>query len=626
MPPVILRQLFDRMPFGVSVWHLSDRAPPNHLTLLDANPSALASLGAVLDQAVGRSLGDLAPAEDYPEGLLATMREGGVRFLGQLAVTPPGGDPVSLEVLAVPLGADEVALVSHRTDAPVRASDLTQAARLALRRVLDALPDGIATLREGRVTRANRRLLAMLGHDDEDLVGLALERLVRPESQATVATQLAVAERGRPSMAEATLMRRDGAPVPVELHLVHLDLDGPLVFAVIHDLTERRMLMAKAMEHDRLTALGTLAAGLSHEMNNPLAYLTANLDFVREELAALGAEGQLAQVPAARLAELDAALADARDGAERVVATVADVKAFARTDFAPAEVVDLVDVLDVCLDLAANEIRHRAGLVRRVPEGPVPVPGDRGRLGQVLLPILVNAAQAIPAGDAAGHQITVTLKAESDLAVLTVQDTGEGMTEAVRRRLFDPFFTTRPQGRGTGLGLSVAHGIVTGLGGSLAAESVPGAGTTVTIQLPVRTPARAAAVSPRSATPAPARRGRILVVDDEAMIGLAVRRTLAADHEVVVTNRAADALARLADGTRFDVILCDLMMPEVTGMDLWARVAPEVRPRILFLTGGAFTDEAEAFLEDERPPVMTKPFDTEALRAEVARRLAEDDD
>ena len=155
----------------------------------------------------------------------------------------------------------------------------------------------------------------------------------------------------------------------MELHLVKLALGGPLVLGVIRDLTERRALMAKVLEHDRLTALGTLAAGLSHEMNNPLAYLTANLDFVREELEALGAAGALAAVDPARLAELEVALADARGGAERVVATVADLRAFARADLAPTETVDLVDVLDLCLDLTGNEIR---------PPGPAGAPGPRG--------------------------------------------------------------------------------------------------------------------------------------------------------------------------------------------------------------------------------------------------------
>ncbi len=308
-----------------------------------------------------------------------------------------------------------------------------------------------------------------------------------------------------------------------------------------------------------------------------------------------------------------------------MVATVADLRAFARADLAPTETVDLVDVLDLCLDLTGNEIGHRARLVRRVPEGPVPVAGDRGRLGQVVLPLLVNAARAIPAGEVERHQITVAVETGSDHATLTIGDTGTGMSETVRRQIFDPFYTTRPQGHGTGLGLAVAHGIVTSLGGRIEVDSAPGAGTTVTVRLPLgaEAPGRAAAATPEARPPS--RRGRILVVDDEALIGLAIRRTLGSKHEVVVTHRAAEALDRLASGERFDVIVCDLMMPEVTGMDLWEAVAPEVRRRILFLTGGAFTELADAFLAREHPPVMVKPFDPEALRAEVARRLAEDD-
>jgi CheY-like chemotaxis protein len=205
-----------------------------------------------------------------------------------------------------------------------------------------------------------------------------------------------------------------------------------------------------------------------------------------------------------------------------------------------------------------------------------------------------------------------------------ITDTGGGIAPEVLPRIFDPFFTTKPVGVGTGLGLSICHGIVSGLGGEIQVDSVPRRGSTFRVLLPAASPAQRAASPAPSPGAAPERRGRILVVDDEPLVGRAVTRILS-QHEVVHRTSARAALADVAEGAeRFDLVLCDLMMPEMTGMDLHARLralAPALADRTIFLTGGAFTGGAREFLDRVPNARIEKPFDPETLRGLVARAL-----
>jgi CheY-like chemotaxis protein len=236
----------------------------------------------------------------------------------------------------------------------------------------------------------------------------------------------------------------------------------------------------------------------------------------------------------------------------------------------------------------------------------------------VFLNLLINAAHAIPEGAADRHRIRVaTSTGEDGGAVIEIEDTGEGIAAARLERIFDPFFTTKPIGVGTGLGLSICRNLVRAMGGEIEVESVPERGSLFRVRLP------AAAGEDRPApslTPAaPSRRGRILAVDDEPLVANAIRRALAREYEVVTETSPRAALDLAARGS-FDVVICDLMMPEMTGMDFFSElsaVAPDLSERVLFLSGGAFTPAARAFLERARNPCMEKPFDTEQLRAMV---------
>ncbi len=394
--------------------------------------------------------------------------------------------------------------------------------------------------------------------------------------------------------------------------VIHDAVGKPVrMIGAIMDITERRELQARLLLADRMASVGTLAAGVAHEINNPLAYVTANIELALQELK---------KTP--QLARAAESLREAREGADRVRRIVGDLKTFSRADDAIRERVDLATVVESSINLAMNEIRHRAQLVREL--GPAPrVDANASRLGQVVVNLLVNAAQAIEEGKVGDNTITVRIgKDDSGRAVLEIEDTGPGMPPEIRARIFDPFYTTKPVGEGTGLGLTICHGIVAALGGSIEVESEVGKGSLFRVVLP------AARESDRVARPVPSlpvatepRRGRVLVVDDEPMIGKAVQLMLEDVHDVVALVSAREALGRLTSGEAFDAVVCDLMMPEMTGMDLYAEVVrrmPELAKRFVFLTGGAFTPRARAFLENVNAPRLDKPFEGPALIEAIA--------
>ena len=273
--------------------------------------------------------------------------------------------------------------------------------------------------------------------------------------------------------------------------------------------------------------------------------------------------------------------------------------------------------MDASINLAWNEIRHRAKLVKEYGDVPF-VLGTEARLGQVFLNMLVNAAHALEVGDSAQNVIRVRAATEGEgQVVVQVSDTGPGIPPEILDRIFDPFFTTKPVG-GTGLGLWICQGIVTSLGGQITAESRPGEGATFRVVLPAASPTEMPSqpALPREVPVAEsAARLSLLVVDDESAIG----RTLAASRSATSSTwrppRAErEALVLLGGERRFDVVLCDLMMPDVSGMDVYESVAelrPELAQRFVFVTGGAFTERARRFVEEVGLPVVEKPFDLE---------------
>jgi len=479
-------------------------------------------------------------------------------------------------------------------------------------------------LATGRVSW-NERVSEVLGYPPQDVRQDSgwWPSLVHPDDRDRVSESFRRAVHGGKTLwsDEYRLRRANGtyARVLDRGAILRSSAGAPVrILGTVMDMSEREEMRARLSLADRMASVGTLAAGVAHEINNPLAYVIANLDYARQEIE----EAAASQKPPEGV-ELPRALREAREGAERVRLIVKDLKTFSRPDDARLERVDLRRAIDSAVTLAWNEIRHRARLVKRY--GPIPeVWANEARLGQVFLNLLINAAHAIPEGAADRNEIRVITRVDAQGRVVAeIQDTGMGIPEDIRPRVLEPFFTTKPPGEGTGLGLSICHGIVTSLGGELQFDSEVGRGTTFRVVLAPQAQERPEGGVEQKVVK-PASRARILAVDDEQLVLNALRRTLGSEHELLLFNRPQAALTWLEQGEPWDLILCDLMMPEMTGMEFHAEVRrrmPERVDRIIFVTGGAFTAGARDFLSHITNLRVEKPFDPVSLRQLIHAQL-----
>ncbi len=383
--------------------------------------------------------------------------------------------------------------------------------------------------------------------------------------------------------------------------------------------SERREMESRLAFAGRMASVGTLTAGVAHELNNPLMYVLSNLHLTREEL---DRGGEAAWVERARQ-QLDEAI----QGATRMQHIVRDLKTFSRVDDEQHGNVNLQSVVESSINMCWNEIRHRATLVRDF--GPAPaVDANESRLGQVFLNLLINAAQAMPARAASANRISVrTFTDERGWAVVEVIDNGTGIEADRVSRVFEPFFTTKSVSEGTGLGLSICRNIVRDAGGSIDVKSDAGQGTTFVVRLPASTRAQVPKATEAPPTVTPGARASVIVVDDEPLVARSIRRALRG-HDVQVFASGAKAIERLSDDAPFDLVFCDLMMPEVSGMEVYRHVTerrPERASRFVFMTGGAFTKEARDFLESTPVACLEKPFELSHIRELVAERAGSAD-
>lgn len=375
-------------------------------------------------------------------------------------------------------------------------------------------------------------------------------------------------------------------------------------------LTRDRLVLS-----EKLAAVGQLAAGVGHEINNPLAFVSGNIEFLRTRLREL--RPALREVPDAD--DLLAALDDAAEGSTRIEAIVKDLKTFARSDDSSISAVDVRDCLEFALSMAGPEIRHRATIERDYGEVPA-VEANDARLGQVFLALVVNAAQAMREGRKPENRIRVQTRRDPDGQVrVSISDSGAGISAEHLSRIFDPFFTTKPVGEGTGLGLSIAHSIVTSLSGRIEVTSSEGKGSTFQVVLPSskRVAQRARAVNTPNPPVAASAPVRVLVIDDEPDMGKLVRRLLGLSATVTIALSGKEGLERI-EGETFDLILCDVMRPEMGGAEVSARF-PRLIPRLVMMTGGAFTDAGARFVEQWPNAVLEKPFSAKELLALVEK-------
>jgi signal transduction histidine kinase/ActR/RegA family two-component response regulator len=374
---------------------------------------------------------------------------------------------------------------------------------------------------------------------------------------------------------------------------------------------------------DRLAAVGRLAGGVAHEVNSPLAVMLTNVSWVRETLRNRPPPKRTASGDELSMADILSALAEAEEGAQRVAQIVRDLQDFAGDGPHGPGAADLVQVVEHVRRLVGNEVRSRAAFRIEVPSGSLMVAGTPARLGQLLTHLFVHAARSIEEGHAAENEVRVVVRRDDAGSVeVEVRDTGRGLAPDALAHVFDPFFAAASTGQAEGVGLAVCHGLVGALGGEIAVDSAPGRGTVCRVRLHEAPSTARLALRAPAAAPA---RPRVLVVDDEPLVVASLYRVLSRQFDVVPHTSSRHALGLVNAGERFDAILLDLMMPELSGpafFDEVTRLDPDLAPAVVFLTGGAFTPGAQEFLERVPNPRMGKPFDAAELVAVLEDRCA----
>lgn len=442
------------------------------------------------DEILGRSIRDLIHPDDW-DGVSIRLRELELRgktteYAEERFVRADGG-AVTLEVAKVPVVFDSrAAVVAIGRDVSQR-----RLAERRFRQAVESAPSGmIMADAEGRIVLANSHVEGLFGYRESELLGEDIETLLPdryrpmfPELRDAYLADPRVRPIGGPSN-QIYGLHRDGNEIPVEVGLNPLEMDdGVFILCSVVDLRERKRVETLVGLADRMTTVGTLAAGVAHGINNPLAYVKGNLQFVISELRhAIGSETDTDGSTSDVLRALEQAI----EGSDRIRDTVRDLLTYARKeDTGKSEGVDLNDLLDSIVQMTKNELRHRARVEKNYSTLP-PVVGDTSRLAHAITNLVVNAAHAVPEGRAAEESVRISTFYDSttDRVVLEITDTGCGMQEGELQRAFEPFYTTKPVGMGVGLGLSVTHGIVTSIGGTIELESAPGVGTKARVTLP----------------------------------------------------------------------------------------------------------------------------------------------
>lgn len=617
----ILRSTFDALAEGV--WVVDERGD-----LLLHNPAAKAILVTI---PAGKGLGDAVahygiwgddgepyPVEDLP--IARALRGEPVTREPVFMRNPAFPAGAWLEVSARPVRNEKSELrgaVATFRDATTEHAAQERARRTErdLRAALSAIPDGVAVVRGHNVLWCNQGWATLVGvSGPAALAGADLAEALRTSGGGAFLTWLdapLTREGDEPSYA-GEVVRRSGQPAWAEIARTGLaDFEGgPATLLAARDLTEQHSLQGQLVMSDRLATVGLLAQGVAHEINNPLASIIANLGLLRRSNPPNPlSDGERADI-----------LADVDEAAQHIAVIVRDLRMFAKGPADTRAVLDLRPVVESSLRLARARLRPGSSIQTQFGASPR-VQANAARVGQVVLNLVVNAIQARPAKSPEQHQAGVELGTTPEgWARITVRDNGAGIAPGVQARLFNHFFTTKPEGEGTGLGLSISRRIVEDLGGRLWFESSAGAGTRFHVELP---PSPDPGLDPRESPPlVAAARRRVLVVDDEPAMLSVIRRILAPHHEVVTVQSAARALEVLrASSNRPDVVLTDMMMPGMTGVELYQGVLsadPLLARRFVFMTGGAFGEGVSSALQSLENPRVEKPFHPQDLLEAVA--------
>jgi signal transduction histidine kinase/CheY-like chemotaxis protein len=504
-------------------------------------------------------------------------------------------------------------------------------------RLLDAVHDGIVIVHDEGVAFKNEAMRAVLVREEPTSRVKGVARLIRfllglveRSDRSQLASALLRVIRGEESTGSCEVRLTSGKDTRfVSFFVDAITFAGrPSLMLTARDVSDYRRIRELLHRSERMAAIGTLAAGVAHEINNPLSFVTSNLEYSVERVRYLDQIllGRSLQVesPAKLRMLLDPlllALKEAHDGSSRVARIVGDLKILSRETGNELVPVDLGRSIDTALNMAERAYCYRVRFTSECPVG-VCVWGQETRIVQVFLNLLINAAQAFGSDDPTHNLVALRAWVDQNTTIIEVVDNGPGIAQENQAKIFSPFFTTKPVGEGTGLGLSICHGIVYAAGGTISVESAPGNGANFRVCL--RTCDREAPASNTRRTLRPEGRARILIVDDEALLVRSLVRLLQEHHDIATAANGREGLEQILSDGPFDMILCDLMMPDMTGMDLFEevrRLDPEIAERFVFLTGGAFSERARTFLASVTNTKLDKPIPPHLLRNIVATVL-----
>jgi len=480
---------------------------------------------------------------------------------------------------------------------------------LRFRHLFQSSPAPMIIHRDGLLFDANQAAAHLLDAEDpSQVIGLEVLSFVHPEDRQRAAQRIQMAQgTGTSNLPiEETLLTLRGREISVEAQSVPLDLPGgTVVLTFAQDLTDRRRseetrreLEAEVHHAQKLDSLGSLAGGIAHDMNNVLAAILGMASLLQ-----IKREGDDLLVKSLRTIE---------NAAGRGRDLVKGLTDFARKDLQKAKVMDLNALIRKELDLLVRTSRQRFTFEVELAEPLPPIMGESSTLGSAFMNLCVNAFDAMPKGGT----LRVRTSLEGHGICLTVGDTGEGIAPEILPRVTDPFFTTKPAGRGTGLGLAMVYGTVKAHGGTLEIHSEVGLGTVIRLWFPAAETKTASEASVGPSAAIPERSLRILVVDDDEIIrGIMPPMLEQLGHQVETASGGLEAIRRLAAGLEADLVILDHNMPGLSGADTLPRLL-QLRPAIRIIISTGFLDQNLKLLLADFPSILTlhKPFSLAELR------------
>ena len=627
-----LRWILDGLPMGVWV----ARAPDGVAVYANRAFQAIIGIEAVassriVDAPATYSLhdrhGKLFPVEELPFSRVLSTR--GPIESDDLVVHRGNGEKVNLRAFGVPVFGEGgeithviVAFSDNTKQVEAERQRATMEARLAL--IVNHAPIAIwATDEKGIVTLSEGAGLASMGVKSGQLVGQSLFQLYAEHPTIPDHLRRALAGDSFRYTVEVPGAIYDSYAAPIR------DSGGRIIgmAGLSNDVTEIRRLQASAIQNDRIIALGTLAASVAHEINNPLTYVLGYLKTASIELEAAIHRGDSSDIgtPSDRshLEKVLSHLELVRSGAERIARIIQDLRSFTRAPVQKLEWVDVQAVVRSVIRLVGKDAEAHALLSVDLQET-APVLAEESRLVQVILNLMVNAIQAVRGRRPEEMEIVVRTRSEGTGAAIEVADSGPGVPVSDRASIFEPFFSTKGLGEGSGLGLFVSRNIIRDFGGEITVSDRQEGGALFRVVLPGLHGSHPSepVPTPLPRAPKPAHGARILIVDDDELVGRALSASLGrAGHDITTVNEGGKALDLLLSDRPFDLVFCDLMMRGMSGMDLARALeqrAPDRLQRVVFMTGGAFTPQARDYLQDHPQSTVNKPFD---IVAEAARRL-----